>query len=719
MSNTLPPDSHPGEHRLAVDMSPWDQAISATHWQQLSSLLTILADLQETTLELPKQPAETLASTIRAVARFADVPIVSVQLPPRWHDIDFGPLLCLQSDDDRGTLCLLWQPRKGQHWRIDADGTRTRITSRTLAKIDGTAWSLVRTYASNQNGNAGAGGSRVSPQGIGLRDMLRFAMQPLRSRLWWLPFVLAITIALGFATPLALQQIIDKAIPVADVRFLYSVVSLLICFHVAHASLVFFRSKTWAGLQTRLTSTLQAATWWHVTQLRPGDRGSCSSGEVVYRSMLVSSTSWGLGQTVVQAGLSSLVAVSMIGVALWLSPKLLAIALPLALIEACLLSTLTALSRQQAKRMEADRALLNGQVTSAMQGIVKIRAAGGAATLLRNALTSLRFVVSKDLTLTRLEDLRAVISIVLPALATLLVLSTGFKLCSLPNESMSIGTFAAFLAAYRTFTSGITGLATLAAEVIGATAQLELIKPMLSAAPVCYRGRTDVGQPQGTIEFSGVTFHYPGDREPTLRDATFKIGCGEFIGITGDSGSGKSTAMRLLLGLEEQYFGKIFLDGVEIRSIDMRQVRPRIGVVPQSARLIHGTVRDNVLAGRIIDSEQVWKTLELVCMSQEITALPLGLDTIVSEGGANLSGGQAQRLLLARALLANPRLIIVDEVLSGLDVRQQMRILDRLRADGRTLVMVTHRLRAVQSADRIFHFRNGTVQQLAPLQTLT
>ncbi|MBN8908336.1 MAG: ATP-binding cassette domain-containing protein, partial [Rhodospirillales bacterium] len=216
------------------------------------------------------------------------------------------------------------------------------------------------------------------------------------------------------------------------------------------------------------------------------------------------------------------------------------------------------------------------------------------------------------------------------------------------------------------------------------------------------------------LRFEDVRFAYPCGRRAAHAGLSFRIGAGERVGIVGPSGSGKSSIVRLLLRLHDPQEGTIRLGGQDLRTLDPAALRDMIAVVTQDTTLFHGTIAENLRLGRPDATEA-----ELVAAATAANAhgfvreLPDGYDTVIGERGARLSGGQRQRLAIARALLRDAPILVLDEALASVDAENEAIIqqaLDRLM-QGRTTLILAHRLSSVIGADRILVLQDGTVAQ--------
>jgi ATP-binding cassette subfamily B protein len=221
----------------------------------------------------------------------------------------------------------------------------------------------------------------------------------------------------------------------------------------------------------------------------------------------------------------------------------------------------------------------------------------------------------------------------------------------------------------------------------------------------------------GAISFEAVTFTYTGSKVPALDRASFAIPAGTMLGIVGRSGSGKSTITRLLQGLNRDYGGSIKIDRSDLRDIDLRHLRQSFGVVLQSNFLFRGSVRDNIIAGRPgLTFRDAVRAARLAGAEEFIERMPNGYETYIEEGSPNLSGGQCQRLAIARALIHDPRILILDEATSALDPESEAAVNENLLriAEGRTMVIVSHRLSSLTNCDQILVMEGGAVADIGP-----
>jgi ABC-type bacteriocin/lantibiotic exporter with double-glycine peptidase domain len=220
--------------------------------------------------------------------------------------------------------------------------------------------------------------------------------------------------------------------------------------------------------------------------------------------------------------------------------------------------------------------------------------------------------------------------------------------------------------------------------------------------------QADPGTLRGEVELRGLCFGYEGG-PPVLADVSLRARPGEFVALVGPSGSGKSTCLRLMLGFEQPAAGSVWIDGREIGTLDMPLLRRQCGVVLQNGRPLVGDIFRNIVGSLPLTLDDAWRAARCVGLEEEIAAMPMGMFTLVNQRGASFSGGQRQRLLLARALVKRPRLLLLDEATSALDNRTQDVVTRSLSELGVTRIVVAHRLSTVRRADRIYVLERGRI----------
>ena len=248
---------------------------------------------------------------------------------------------------------------------------------------------------------------------------------------------------------------------------------------------------------------------------------------------------------------------------------------------------------------------------------------------------------------------------------------------------------------------------------------LDRLKPILETLPE-YEEETELpGELSGEIEISNVDFAYDKDGPNVLSNLSVHIRAGEYIGIVGSSGCGKSTLLKLLLGFEKPVSGKIYYDSKDIDRMDKRELRKKFGVVLQEGRLIAGSIFDNITiaapGATLKDAERV---AEQVGLAEDIARMPMGMHTVLSETGGTISGGQQQRILIARAILGKPKIIFFDEATSALDNVTQAMVCESLNKLDSTRLVIAHRLSTIMDCDRILVMDKGEIVEEGNFEAL-
>jgi ATP-binding cassette subfamily B protein len=222
----------------------------------------------------------------------------------------------------------------------------------------------------------------------------------------------------------------------------------------------------------------------------------------------------------------------------------------------------------------------------------------------------------------------------------------------------------------------------------------------------------------GKIELNNLQVRYPDASAPLLKMINLTIPQGCYTAITGSSGCGKTTLLRCLLRLMEPEAGVINIDGVDLRNLAVRQYRRQLGVVLQNSPLPTGSIYDVVRAGRAYSRDEVWQALEQASIADDVERMGMKLETMISEGAMGISGGQRQRLSLARALIGHPKVLFLDEATSALDAPTQAAVTRTLESLAITRVAIAHRLSTIQSADQIAVISGGTINELGTYREL-
>ena len=278
------------------------------------------------------------------------------------------------------------------------------------------------------------------------------------------------------------------------------------------------------------------------------------------------------------------------------------------------------------------------------------------------------------------------------------------------RSGVSIAEYYAFNSAYGMVNAAFMALAGIAAAAAQIKPILEMAKPIMEAEPEVAEDKLVLTRLSGGIELNNVTFRYTESMPPVLDDLSLKIRPGQYVAIVGKTGCGKSTLMRIMLGFETPQKGAVYYDGRDLKKIDLKSLRRRIGAVMQNGKMFTGDIFSNItISAPWLTLDDAWAAAEIAGMADDIRAMPMGMHTLISEGQGGISGGQRQRLLIARAVAPKPRILMFDEATSALDNLTQKQVSEALDRMKCTRIVIAHRLSTIRQCDRIIVLDKGKI----------
>lgn len=368
------------------------------------------------------------------------------------------------------------------------------------------------------------------------------------------------------------------------------------------------------------------------------------------------------------------------------------------------------------KLIQEQLSLITASAQETFAGIRIIKSFGMESTFSAKFQVEGEEYKQRNMRLAKINALFFPMMLLLMGLSTLIVIYLGGK--EVEKGAFTPGNLAEFVIYLNMLIWPVASLGWTTALVQKAAASQKRINEFLNAI----EHQEDRGTPfqlKQNITFDGVTFTYEGKTQPALRDITLKIEQGEIIGITGRTGSGKSTLVQLLAGMyyASEDSQRVLVDGVPLQKIDLHDFRRHLAYVPQDVFLFSETIRDNIAFGietGEISDEELQKAVQAACLEKDIPQWPEGLNTLLGERGVSLSGGQKQRVALARALVKRAELYVLDDCLSAVDAETERHIIDHLSQwlKDSTAIVVAHRIAPLRMANRIVVLEEGTITDI-------
>ena len=280
------------------------------------------------------------------------------------------------------------------------------------------------------------------------------------------------------------------------------------------------------------------------------------------------------------------------------------------------------------------------------------------------------------------------------------------------KSKVSVADYYAFNTAYGMVCGAFMSLAGLTTTIAQFKPAIEMAKPVMEEIPEISEGKVVIERLSGGIELSNISFRYNDNMPNVIDNLSLKIRPGQYVAVVGETGCGKSTLVRILLGFEKPQKGAVYYDGKDISAIDLKSLRRKIGVVMQNGKLFQGDIYTNiVISAPELSVDEAWEAAEMAGIAEDIRRMPMGMHTIISEGSGGVSGGQRQRLMIARAIAPKPKILIFDEATSALDNVTQKIVSDSLAKLKCTRIVVAHRLSTIKECDRIIYLENGSIAE--------
>lgn len=613
-----------------------------------------------------------------------------VSLRSRWWA---RPGTALLGFRDEGDIPVALIPGRSRYLLFDpVAGTTTRLGRETARRVAPQAYAIYRP---------------LPPEADSARSLLKSVLRRLRREIWLLLGMGCLGGVITLTTPIATSLVYNSVLPTADDALLLAVSLLLIGAAVAWGLVAFSQNLVIVRISGRLEPDLDSGLMDRVLRLPShffrrydtGDLATRTSGLQIIREQVFGPA--------ITSFLALLFSLFNVGLMFVYSPVLGATALAILIVVTVLLVVLNLRVIPHQERFYSVTGELAAGLFQILQAVSKVRVAGAEARLMARWATGFRRQQREAYSAGRLQ---AWIFAVISTLPAVLALGIYAAAGGLLVGQIRPGDFMALMVALGQFTGALAGVALAIGPMLLAVPLWRRLLPIL-AEPLEEEVRVHPGLLTGQISVQGVSFSYQPDQPPVLADVSLEVQPGQFAAIVGPSGSGKSTLLRLLLGLEQPTAGSVLFDGKDLKSLEPQAVRRQLGVVMQGARPLPGEIMSTILGDAGGGEADAWAAAEAAELADDIRLMPMGMHTIIGEGGLAFSAGQIQRVMIARALARKPPILLFDEATSALDDRAQARVSANIEALSTTRVVVAHRVSTIRDADRIYVLEGGRIAQ--------
>ena len=594
-----------------------------------------------------------------------------VVLSRKWWTRGEGPVVAYTPDGD--IICLV-PLRFGGYCYVDPKtGEPVKINRRTAKNISGEGYCFYKPFPTTS---------------MSIKDFIKYIMKTFTKFDIAFLMVLALAAALlGLVSPAINQLIFNTIIPSGTIQDIYPLMALLVGVMVSTTAFNLFQTL-----------------WIRLLNLPISFFKRFSSGDLASRTFILNSICQTLSSSLIPTVLTAVFSFVYLGQIASFSAELL---LPTVIIIALMLgnSLLNGwLNTKLNKKANEYSPKLSGLVYQLFTGVSKIKLAGAevrAFSKWADVYSKLAQIKFNPNLFIKISD---AVSSAINLGGTMLIYFIVYK------NNLAPADYIAFNAAYGAFLSSIMQIASIVLLIANLKPSIEMLAPILKEAPESNESKERIDNISGKIDINNLKFRYTPDGPLIINGLNLSIKPGEYLGIVGSTGCGKSTLFRLLLGFEEPESGAVFYDDQNLKNLDLHSVRRNIGIVLQNGSMFSDSIFSNItITNPSATIDEAWAAAEKAGCAEDIKAMPMGMHTMVAEDGGGLSGGQKQRIMIARALISSPNLLMFDEATSALDNITQATVVETLSKMDITRIVIAHRLSTIKQCDRIIYLHKGKV----------
>ena len=613
----------------------------------------------------------------------------NVDLEEGWFRKAFGPMLGFEKKTGTA-VALLPRGFSGYYFYDAKTGRRVNVNSRNAEMFDRHAMCFYKPLPLKK---------------LTLRDLLlyiRGCIAPADIAL--IVIATFVSVLIGLVGPELSQALTGPVLESRSTSMLIGIAVFMTSTVISRQLVGIIKTLIMNRITTKTSLSVEAAVMMRIMSLPAPFFRDYSSGNLAKRADAISKLCDIFLSTVLSTGLTTLMSLVYVSQIFRFAPDLLVPSIIIILLTVAVTWVTTVTQVKVSKELMNIQAKESGLSFAFVNGVQKIKLAGAE----KRAFAKWADLYAEEAGYEYNPPLILKISGVITSAISLLGAILLYYIAA--REHIEISDFFAFNVSYGLVLGAFSSLSSIAMNMACIKPILELAEPILNEEPETTENRTVVTKLAGEIELNHVFFRYSENMNYVINDLSLKIKSGEYIAIVGKTGCGKSTLMRLLLGFEKPEKGSIFYDGRELSKLDLKSLRRKIGAVMQNGGLLTGSLYENIsVSAPGLSQEGAWEAAELAGIADDIRHMPMGMQTVVAEGQGGFSGGQKQRLMIARALAPKPQILMFDEATSALDNKTQKQISDALDNLKCTRIVIAHRLSTIKNCDRIIVLEGGKI----------
>ena len=621
------------------------------------------------------------------LARVSQVICREVVLDVNWSKYDCGVIIAYL--DDSPVVCYSTNGK----YRVfnQATGQDKPLSKGLLGRIAPKAWSIRRTLPKHK---------------LDRKDIVRFVKSSFHKRdVVSLTVFGIISTVIGVLEPKLNQLIFDDYIPMGDTSVVIQICMVIATCMIGNVFISIVKQLQEYRIPSRAEYELQDAIYWRMFQLPESFFRKFDSADLAERSLAVGQCANRIATLIVSNILTSALSIIYLVQMFKYSWKLALVGILMIVVLCGIMYMLSKKTLRYEERIRKLGGEATGELFQYLSGVDKIRMAGAEERAILEYTRPVAQAKKETITENRINSLTSVLS---EAGSTIFSMVLYYMMVK-SKLGVSVGGFMAFNTAFGAFCAASMGLVAAFTEYLQLKPGMARSAPLFDTPVEDEENKDAVGSLKGDISIEHVSFGYT-EEQLVLKDISLHIHPGEYVAIVGSSGCGKSTLLKLLLGFENPKTGRICYDGKDIQGIDKHSLRKQIGVVLQTGKMISGSIYDNItITANKPSMREVQQVISDVGLKEDIDAMPMGLHTVVSESGGTISGGQQQRILIARAIMSNPSILYFDEATRALDNITQAKVCESLEKRNMTRMVIAHRLSTVQHCDRIIVIDRGMI----------